>query len=272
MSHTAERMPAVFFGHGTPMNALADNRWTQTWARVGREIGKPRAILVISAHWCTRGTSVTAMEQPPTVHDFGGFPQALFDMRYPAPGDPALAARVRDILSPLLVVLDRQSWGFDHGTWSVLCKAYPDADVPVVQLSMDMTKPPQFHFEIGQRLASLRDEGVLVLGSGNIVHNLHVFRRYDNDFAYDWARRFNDFVRDKLLAHDFAAIVDYEKVGEDATMSVPTPDHYYPLLYIAGAAGDDPATIESDGVYSASMSMLSVTFGAKPAAESLSRN
>lgn len=260
------RMPAVFLGHGTPLNALADNRWTRTWARVGREIGRPRSILAISAHWCTHGTGVTAMERPPTIHDFGGFPQALFDMRYPAPGDPALAERVREALAPLPVVLDHQSWGLDHGTWSVLSKAYPAADIPVVQLSIDMTRPPRFHFDLGRRLQPLREEGVLILGSGNVVHNLMVFRRQSDDFAYDWAQRFNDYIRDRLLAHDFDAIVNYAAVGEDAAMSVPTPDHYYPLLYVAGAAGEDPAVIESDGVYQASMSMLSVTFGTRPAA------
>lgn len=269
MGEGTMRMPSVFLGHGTPLNALADNRWTQTWARVGREIGRPRAILAISAHWCTRGIGVTAMERPPTIHDFGGFPQALFDMRYPAPGDPALAAQVRDLLMPLPVVLDRESWGFDHGTWSVLSKAYPAADIPVIQLSIDLTKPPRFHFELGARLAALRDEGVMILGTGNVVHNLHVFRRHAADFAYDWAQRFNDYIRDRLLAHDFDAIIDYETQGEDATMSVPTPDHYYPLLYVAGAAGADQAVIESDGVFQASMSMLSVSFGSKPAAQSM---
>lgn len=266
MGGETARMPSVFLGHGTPLNALADNRWTQTWARVGREIGRPKAIVAISGHWCTYGVGVTAMAHPPTIHDFGGFPQALFDIRYPAPGDPQLAARLRDLLAPIPVVLDEQSWGLDHGTWSVLCKAYPEADIPVVQLSIDATQPPHFHFDLGAKLAPLRDEGVLILGSGNIVHNLTVFRRHADDFAYDWAQRFNDYIRDKLLAHDFQAVVDYADRGEDAAMSVPTPDHYFPLLYAAGAAGTDRATIESDGVFQASMSMLSVSFGAKPRA------
>ena len=267
MKAAAVRMPSVFLGHGTPLNALADNRWTRIWEQVGREIGRPRAILSISAHWCTRGVGVTAMDAPPTIHDFGGFPQALFDMRYPAPGDPALARRVRELLSPLPVVLDDESWGLDHGTWSVLCKAYPAADIPVVQLSIDMTQPPRFHFELGARLETLRDEGVLILGTGNVVHNLHVFRRQHEDFAYDWARRFNDHIRDRLVLHDFAAVVAYEAFGEDAALSVPTPDHYYPLLYVAGAAGEDRARIECDGVCQGSMSMLSVSFGTKPAAQ-----
>lgn len=266
MSTRTARMPSLFLGHGTPLNALADNRWTRTWERVGREIGRPRAILVISAHWCTRGVGVTAMAAPPTIHDFGGFPQALFDMQYPAPGDPALARRVRDLLAPLPVVLDEEGWGLDHGTWSVLSKAYPGADVPVVQLSIDIMRPPRFHFDLGARLEPLRDEGILVVGTGNVVHNLRVFRRAEESFAYDWAQRFNDYIRGRLLAHDFGALVDYQKAGDDAALSVPTPDHYYPLLYAAGAAGEDKATIEIDGVCQASMSMLSVSFGAKPAA------
>jgi 4,5-DOPA dioxygenase extradiol len=263
MSKDGARMPVVFLGHGTPMNALADNRWTRTWARVGREIGRPRAILAVSAHWCTRGTSVTAQPRPPTIHDFGGFPQTLFDMRYPAPGDPALAARVREVLAPLPVTLDDASWGLDHGTWSVLCKAYPAADVPVVQLSIDLTRPPRFHFDLGARLAPLRDEGILILGTGNVVHNLGVFRRNEDDTAYDWAQRFNDRIRDALMAHQFGTVVDYEAADKDAALSVPTPEHYYPLLYVVGAAGADRAEIESDGVFNASMSMLSVSFGIK---------
>jgi 4,5-DOPA dioxygenase extradiol len=261
------RMPAVFLGHGTPMNALMDNRWTRSWERIGREVGRPKAILAVSAHWCTRGTGVTAMAVPPTIHDFGGFPQALFDMRYPAPGDPVLARRVRTLLAPLPVVLDEEAWGLDHGTWSVLCKAYPAADIPVVQLSIDMTRPPAFHFELGKRLGPLREEGVLILGTGNVVHNLGVFRRADENFAYDWARRFNDHIRDRIATHDFEAVVDYASRGEDAALSVPTPDHFYPLLYVLGAAEEDRAVIEVDGVCQASMSMLSVSFGPKPALE-----
>jgi len=263
MSGQHTRMPSVFIGHGTPMNALADNQFTRGWERIGQEIGRPRAILVISAHWCTRGTGVTAMEKPPTIHDFGGFPKALFDMQYPAPGDPAIAERVKQALAPLPVVLDQSQWGFDHGTWSVLCKAYPKADIPVLQLSIDMTQGPRFHFELGKRLRPLRDEGILIVGTGNVVHNLSVYRRYEDDFAYDWATRFNDYIREALLAHRFEDIVNYESQGEAAQLSVPTPDHYYPLLYVAGAAGDDPATVEIDGVYQASMSMLSVSFGLK---------
>lgn len=257
------RMPCVFIGHGTPLNVLSDNIWTRGWQRLGRQLPRPRAILAISAHWCTRGVGVTAMDHPPTIHDFGGFPKAMFEIQYPAPGDQALAQRVVELLAPLSVVLD-DSWGLDHGTWSVLCKAYPEADIPVVQLSIDLCRPPAYHLDVGSRLAPLRDEGVLILGSGNVVHNLMLHRRGE-DFGYDWAVRFNDHVRDRLLARDYAALAGYEAFGEAATLSAPTPEHYYPLLYIAGAAGADAPSIEIDGVLGGSLSMLSVAFGRESA-------
>jgi 4,5-DOPA dioxygenase extradiol len=253
------RMPSVFLGHGTPLNVLEDNVWTQAWARIGSEVPPPRAILAVSAHWCTHGVGVTAMERPPTIHDFGAFPRAMFEIQYPAPGDPALARRVAELLAPLPVVQD-DSWGLDHGTWSVLCKAYPQAVVPVVQLSIDMCRPPAYHFEIGEKLAPLRDEGVLILGSGNVVHNLMLLRRGE-DFAYDWAVRFNDYIRDSLLSHRFERLVAYESFGQAAALSAPTPEHFYPLLYAAGAAGEDAAAVAADGVYSGAISMLSVVFG-----------
>jgi len=254
------RMPCVFLGHGTPMNVLADNIWTQTWEKLGRDLPKPRAILVISAHWCTHGVGVTAMDQPPTIHDFGAFPRAMFEIQYPAPGDPALAQRVAELLAPLPVVQD-DSWGLDHGTWSVLYKAYPQADIPVVQLSIDMRRPPAYHFEVGERLAALRDEGVLILGSGNVVHNLMLHRRGE-EFAYDWAVRFNDYIRESLVQKNYGNLVSYESFGEAAALSAPTPEHFYPLLYVAGAADKDGAAIAADGVYSGAISMLSVVFGA----------
>ena len=206
--NASARMPAIFFGHGTPMNTLARNRYTETWRKLGESVPRPKAILCVSAHWYTHGTGVTAMEQPETIHDFYGFPQALFDVQYPAPGDPALAARVRDLLAPVDVDLD-QTWGLDHGTWSVLVHAFPDARVPVVQLSIDGMQPPRFHYELGKQLAPLRDEGVLVIGSGNVVHNLRVLNRLDDAPAFDWAVRFNDRVRDALARRDHDALVDY---------------------------------------------------------------
>jgi 4,5-DOPA dioxygenase extradiol len=254
------RMPSVFIGHGSPLNVLLDNTWTRTWQRLGAELPRPKAILVISAHWCTHGIGVTAMTQPPTIHDFGGFPKAMFDIEYPAPGDPALALRVAQLLGPDLDVVQDESWGLDHGTWSVLCKAYPKPDIPVVQLSIDLCRPPEHHYAVGRKLAPLRDEGVMILGSGNVVHNLMLHRRGE-EFGYDWAVRFNDHVRASLLARQYQDLVSYESFGQDAALSVPSPEHFYPLLYAAGAAADDAPTMAADGLIGGSISMLSVVFG-----------
>lgn len=258
----AARMPAIFFGHGSPMNTLARNRYTEAWRALGASVARPKAILAISAHWFTRGTAVTAMAQPRTIHDFGGFPQALFDIRYPAPGDPALAARVRDLLAPIDVHLD-SSWGLDHGSWSVLAHAFPQADIPVVQLSMDATQPAEFHFHLGRRLAPLRDAGVLVVGSGNVVHNLMLMRRGEgNAPAYDWAERFNETVRAALAAGEHQVLVEFERLGEAARLSVPTPEHFLPLLYIAGLqqAGEG-VTFVVDGYEAGSLGMLTAAIG-----------
>lgn len=254
-------MPAVFIGHGSPMNVLARNRYTEAWRNIGSSMPRPKAILVISAHWYIRGTAVTAMEAPQTIHDFGGFPQALFEFQYPAPGSPALAARVHDLLAPLDVALDK-SWGLDHGAWSVLAHAFSQADVPVVQLSIDATQPPLFHYELGKRLAPLRDEGVLIVGSGNVVHNLHTLK-WDSDApACDWAVRFNEQVRDHLVQRDHRALVFYEEMGQDARLSIPTPEHYLPLLYIIGLQGEgEPLAFAVDGIQNASIGMLSIVIG-----------
>lgn len=257
---TPQRMPAIFFGHGNPMYALQDNEYTDAWTRLGRSIPRPQAILAISAHWTTRGTAVTAMAAPKTIHDFGGFPQALFDVRYPAPGDPVLAARVRDVLALVEVHLDH-SWGLDHGVWSVLRKAYPEADVPVVQLSIDATQPAVFHFELGRRLALLRDEGVLIVGTGNVVHNLRMMHFGDAP-PFDWALRFNDKIRASLEQGDVASLIDYAQWGEDARLSAPTPEHFLPLLYIAGTRhGDEPVSIPVDGIDGGAISMLTAVVG-----------
>lgn len=258
---TNARMPVIFFGHGSPMNTLASNRYTEAWNRLGASVPEPKAILAISAHWFTRGTAVTAMEKPKTIHDFGGFPQALFDVQYPAPGDPGLAARVRELLAPVEVHLD-QSWGLDHGTWSVLAHAFPGAGIPVVQLSMDATKPAQFHYETGKRLAPLRDEGVLIIGSGNVVHNLMLMRRGDGAYAFDWARRFNGEVRAALASGRHEALIDFGRLGEDARLAVPTPEHYLPLLYIAALQAEDEAVVFAiDGYEAGSLGMLSAAAG-----------
>ncbi|MHB8666183.1 MAG: 4,5-DOPA-extradiol-dioxygenase [Burkholderiales bacterium] len=255
------RMPVIFFGHGSPMNTLSSNRYTQAWRRLGASVPKPKAILAVSAHWLTRGTAVTAMANPRTIHDFGGFPQALYDVQYPAPGDPALAARVRELLAPHEVHSDR-SWGLDHGTWSVLAHAFPDAGTAVVQLSMDGTKPPGFHYDLGRQLAPLRDEGVLIVGSGNVVHNLMLMRREDGAPAFAWAQRFNEQVRAALTTRDHQSLIEIERMGEDARLSVPTPEHYLPLLYIAALqAPDEAMEFAVDGYEAGSLGMLSAAAG-----------
>jgi 4,5-DOPA dioxygenase extradiol len=257
---SAARMPVVFFGHGSPMNTLDRNQYTEAWRRLGESIPAPKAILCVSAHWTTEGTAVTAMSRPRTIHDFYGFPQTLFDVQYPAPGEPRLASRVRDLLAPLDVGLD-ESWGLDHGTWSVLKHAYPGADVPVVQVSIDGTQPPRFHYEAGRRLAPLRDEGVLIAGSGNVVHNLRLMKRGGGQ-PFAWAQRFNNKTREALAARDHSALVDFEKLGEDARLSVPTPEHYLPLLYIAALQGaDESMDFPVDGYDLGSISMLTAVAG-----------
>ncbi len=262
----ATRLPVVFFGHGSPINAIEDNDATRTWARIGRTIGRPKAILSVSAHWCTRGTAVTAMAAPRTIHDFGrSLPPGLFDVEYPAPGSPELAERVRNLLAPTPVQLDT-SWGLDHGTWSVLVKTHPQADVPVVQLSLDMTKPNAAHFELGTRLRPLRDEGVLIIGTGNIVHNLALMDADPSAAPYDWAERFNQYIKDAIVHDDPARVVGYESFGREAVLAVPYPDHFWPLLYALGAKMEgDRVSIVPDYIQHKSLSMLSVCLGARPA-------
>jgi len=253
---TTARMPAIFFGHGSPMNTLEHNRFTDAWRRLGESMPRPRAILAVSAHWYGRGTAVTAMPRPRTIHDFGGFPRELFEVQYPAPGDPALALRVQELLAPVAVQTD-QSWGLDHGTWSVLAHVFPDADVPVVQLSLDATQSPRWHYELAARLAPLRDEAVLIIGSGNVVHHLGMIRWTDDAEPYDWATRFNDRVRTALAAGDHDVLIDYTALGQDAQLSVPTPEHYLPLLYVmAQQQASDTVTLAVDGIVYGSISML----------------
>jgi 4,5-DOPA dioxygenase extradiol len=258
----AKTMPVIFFGHGNPMNALLSNAYTKAWAAIGAKVPRPRAVLAVSAHWYIRSTLVTAMPAPRTIHDFGGFPTELYQVTYPAPGDPALASRVQTLLKSGSVGRDQQ-WGLDHGTWAVLCHVFPRADIPVVQLSIDKTKPPAFHYEIGKRLAPLRDDGILIVGSGNLVHNLHAYawgRRAVE--PYDWAVRFEKQVRELLVAADDGPLVAYETLGQDAMLSVPTPDHYLPLLYvIALRREDERVSFPVEGVDGGSVSMLAVQIG-----------
>lgn len=256
------RMPALFLGHGNPMNALARNGWTEGWAALGRSIPRPKAVLAVSAHWYGAGLAVTAMERPRTIHDFGGFPKELFAFDYPAAGSPSLAARVRELLAPLPVASDDR-WGLDHGTWSVLCHVYPAADVPVVQLRIDATQPPSFHHDLGARLAPLREEGVLLVGSGNLVHNLRAYAWGEEGVApLDWAARFEGRARELILAGDHTPLISYETLGRDALLSVPTPDHYLPLLTVLGARRkEEPATFPVEGIDGGSISMLAVCIG-----------
>jgi 4,5-DOPA dioxygenase extradiol len=256
------RMPVLFLGHGSPMNAIETNAHTEAWSRMGRSVPRPRAILAISAHWFIPGTRVTAMERPRTIHDFGNFPRALFEVEYPAPGDPGLAMRVRDLLHRTDVGLDAR-WGLDHGTWSVLVHVFPDADIPVVQMSIDMTKAPAEHYERAGLLAPLRDEGVLIVASGNVVHNLETIRFGEPEApGYDWAARFNATMRRALSERDHAAVVNYQQGGRDAALAAPDPDHFYPLIYAIGLQGpQDTVTIETDGIELGSIGMLSATIG-----------
>jgi 4,5-DOPA dioxygenase extradiol len=260
MSH---RMPAIFFGHGNPMNALAKNLYTEAWAAVGREMPRPKTILCVSAHWYVPGSAVTVSTAPRTIHDFGGFPRELYRVQYPAPGDPELAARVEQLLAPLPVHRD-EAWGLDHGTWSVLCHVYPLANVAVVQLSIDETQPASFHHEIGKRIAPLRDEGVLIVGSGNLVHNLHAYAWGQHTVEpYEWTIEFEKRARELLLSGEDGPLVNYEsKLGREAVLAVPTPDHYLPLLYVIGARQSREAvSFPVEGVDGGSISMLAVRVG-----------
>ena len=257
-----DSMPAIFFGHGNPMNALQSNAWTNGWAAIGNSIPRPKAIVCISAHWYLPATLVTAQDQPRTIHDFGGFPSALYEVKYPAPGDAELANRIIDLLAPVAAGLDKR-WGLDHGTWSVLCHVFPKADVPVVQLSIDETQPASFHYDIAKRLSPLRDEGVLIVGSGNLVHNLHAYAWGRQQVApLDWAVRFEERARELLLAGDHEPLIAYETLGRDAILSVPTPDHYLPLMYvIAQMREGEPIRFPVEGFDGGSVSMLSVQIG-----------
>ena len=255
-------MPAISFGHGNPMNAISENAYTEAWAAIRTSVPRPKAVLAVSAHWYVPACALTAGSAPRTIHDFGGFPPELYRVEYPAPGSPELARRVKRLLTSVPAELDK-SRGLDHGTWSVLRHAFPGADIPVVQLSIDERQPPQFHYDLGKRLAPLREEGVLVIGSGNVVHNLETYawgRRGVRPF--DWAVRFEKKARELLLKGDDAPLVAYETLGGDAMLSAPTPDHYLPLLYVLGLRKkDDRVSFPVEGVDGGSVSMLAVRLG-----------
>jgi 4,5-DOPA dioxygenase extradiol len=259
----SQSFPSLFIGHGNPMNALLTNPVTERWSALGKQLPRPKAILAVSAHWYIQDAAVTVSTSPRTIHDFGGFPPELFQMQYPAPGDPDLAVRIQNLLAPIPVRSDSR-WGLDHGTWSVLCHMYPRADIPVVQLSIDETQSPSFHFEIGKRLAPLRDEGVLILGSGNVVHNLHAYawgKRVQE--PYGWAVRFEQRIRELMLGEEYKPLIRYEtELGAEADLAIPTPDHYLPLLYVLGTRiASEPLTFPVEGVDGGSVSMLAVQVG-----------
>jgi 4,5-DOPA dioxygenase extradiol len=255
-------MPAIFFGHGNPMNAIGQNGYTDAWAEIGRSIPRPKAILCVSAHWYIPAVAVTAMPKPRTIHDFGGFPRELFEVEYSAPGSPELAARVQELMGDGVIADDRH-WGLDHGTWSVLVHVFPEADIPVVQLSINEAETAAFHYQTAKRLSALRDEGVLVIGSGNLVHNLHTYAwgRHNVD-PFDWALRFEDKARELILADDHEPLIEYESLGRDAMLSAPTPDHYLPLLYILALKRDgESVSFPVEGFDGGSISMLTVRLG-----------
>lgn len=257
----SEKIPALFIGHGSPMNAIEDNEFVKGFKSLSQSIQKPKAIICISAHWFTKGTKVTAMETPPTIHDFGGFPQALFDIQYPANGNPVLAKETQTLLMPTPVELD-EKWGLDHGTWTVLRHFYPKSDVPVIQLSIDYSKPAAYHFELATRLAILRHKGILIMGSGNIIHNLRLvdFANINKDnYGYDWAIEARETLNNLIINGDFKSLMNYEKLGRAVQLAIPTPDHYLPLIYALGLKSkDDKVSFVNDKLLGGSLSMTSL--------------
>lgn len=259
-----EKMPVLFIGHGSPMNAIEDNIFSKRWQQMGKEIPTPKAVVVVSAHWLTKGTMVTAMPNPKTIHDFGGFPQALFDVQYSAPGSPELATEIQKLITNPAVELDHD-WGLDHGTWSVVKHMYPDADIPVLQLSIDYYKPVAYHYELAKQLLALRKKGVLIIGSGNMVHNLRMVawdKLSEPEYGFDWALEMNDIFKNKISNGFHKELIQYEKLHKAATLAIPTPDHYYPLLYILALQTDnDKVEFFNDKAVGGSLTMTSVKIG-----------
>lgn len=260
----SERMPLLFLGHGSPMNAIEENEFVTGFRDAAKILPKPTAIICISAHWFTNGTKVTAMQMPQTIHDFGGFPKELYEVQYPAKGSPELAEATKLLLEPNLVELD-EKWGLDHGAWSVLKHLYPNADIPVIQLSIDYTKPAQYHFELAQKLSKLREKGILIIGSGNIVHNLRLvdFQNFHkDDYGYDWAIEARSVINNYLLDGNFQPLVDYDRQSHAFRLAIPTPDHYLPLIYTLGLKQkNDDLSLFNDKLLAGSLSMTSVKFG-----------
>lgn len=259
-----DKFPVLFLGHGSPMNAIEDNEFVQGFRKIGQTFEKPKAILVISAHWETRGTFVTAMEHPATIHDFGGFPQALFDVQYPAPGSPSLAHETKRIVTKTEVHLD-DKWGLDHGSWSVVKHLYPNADVPIIQLSIDYTQPAAYHYEIAQQLAELRKKGVLIIGSGNMVHNLRMVawdKLNTTGYAYEWATIANDKMKKFILDGNHQALIDFRQQGKEFDLAIPTPEHYLPLIYsLALQEKNEDLFLFNDNSVAGSLTMTSLKIG-----------
>ena len=261
---STERMPALFLGHGSPMNAIEENEFVSGFRQVGSQISRPAAVLCISAHWETQGTFVTAMERPRTIHDFGGFPKALFDVQYPAPGSPELAKETKGLVSKTKVGLD-EKWGLDHGAWSVIKHLYPDADVPVIQMSLDYRQSARWHYELASELAALRRKGVLIIGSGNMVHNLGKVawhRLNESGFGYDWAIEANEKMKSSIQSGDHEPLIDFRSQGKAFDLAIPTPEHYLPLLYtLALQEKDEEVSLFNDRAVAGALTMTSVKVG-----------
>lgn len=257
-------MPALFIGHGSPMNGIEDTAFSRRWTQMAKEIPTPKAVLVVSAHWFTKGTKITAMDFPKTIHDFGGFPQELFDVQYPAPGNPILAKETAELLHSAHVELDHD-WGLDHGAWTVIRHMYPDANIPVLQLSIDYTKGPQYHYDLAKELYALRKKGVLIIGSGNMVHNLRMVawdKLNDAEYGYDWAKSINEKFKSLIQHDDHKPLINYTSLGKDALLAIPTPEHYLPLMYTLGVKGKkDDVSFFNDKAVGGSLTMTSVKVG-----------
>jgi 4,5-DOPA dioxygenase extradiol len=263
--HTTQKMPVLFVGHGSPMNAIEENEFVNGWRNIGNLIPKPNAILCISAHWETRGSFFTAMEKPQTIHDFGGFPKVLFDVQYPAPGSPELAQQSKSLITKTETYLD-EKWGLDHGCWSVISRIYPEADVPIVQMSLDYSQAPQYHYDLAKELSSLRNKGVLILGSGNIVHNLSLvaWDKLDaSEYGYDWAIEANEKMKEYLLNGNHQELINYKSQGQAYNLAIPTPEHYLPMLYVLALKEEnEKLSLFNDKIVAGSLSMTSFKIGA----------
>lgn len=258
------RMPVLFVGHGSPMNAIEENEFVEGWRHLGKTLPRPKAILVVSAHWETKGTFVTAVPKPQTIHDFGGFPKALFDVQYPAPGSPELANETKRIVTKTTVGLD-EKWGLDHGAWSVIRRIYPEADIPVIEMSMDYSQGPQYHYELGKQLAALRNRGVLIIGSGNLVHNLRMVawdKMNEPEYGFDWAIQANDKFKQLIQSGNHKELINYTALGREVQLAIPTPDHYLPLLYTLALKEENEAvSFFNDKPVMGSLTMTSVRIG-----------